>query len=266
MKTENKTDNKIDSKISTGVEKKSTKKVSAAKKEKKVTEKVAVNLESKVYNEKGKEVSSIKLPENVFGLNWNADLVHQVVTSMLSDARVIVAHTKDRGEVRGGGKKPWKQKGLGKARHGSSRSPIWVGGGVSQGPDGLRNYSKKINKKMKAKALFTILSRKYREGELVFVDKFNFEKPKTKQAVETLGSLSKIENCKNILSKKNNSAIIATSDKNPALEKSFSNVGNIKVDEFRNINPVELLNYKFLVVENPEVSLKVIVNKLSNKK
>jgi large subunit ribosomal protein L4 len=185
---------------------------------------------------------------------------------MLSDSRIIVAHTKDRGEVRGGGRKPWKQKGLGKARHGSSRSPIWVGGGVSQGPDGLRNYSKKINKKMKAKALFTILSKKFKEGELVFVDKFNFEAPKTKQAIETLGSLSKIESCKNILSKKHNSAIIALSEKNQSVEKSFSNVGNVKVDEFRNINPVELLNYKYLVIENPEVSLKAIANKLSNKK
>lgn len=247
-------------------EKKSTKKVSAVKKEKKIVEKKTVNLESKVYNEKGKEVSNLKLPENIFGLNWNADLVHQVVSSMLSDQRIIVAHTKDRGEVRGGGKKPWKQKGLGKARHGSSRSPIWVGGGVSQGPDGLRNYSRKINKKMKAKALFTILSKKFKDGELVFVDKFNFEAPKTKQAIETLGALSKIENCKNILSKKNNSAIIATNEKSLALEKSFSNVGSIKVNEFRNINPVELLNYKYLVIENPEVSLKVIANKLSNKK
>jgi large subunit ribosomal protein L4 len=241
-------------------------KIPAVKKEKKISEKSSVNLESKVYSEKGKEVSEIKLPENIFGLNWNADLVHQVVTSMLSDARVIVAHTKDRGEVRGGGRKPWKQKGLGKARHGSSRSPIWVGGGVSQGPDGLRNYSRKINKKMKAKALFTILSKKYKEGEIVFVDKFNFEKPKTAQAIETLGALSKIENSKNILSKKNNSAIIATSDKNSSLEKSFSNVGSIKVDEFRNINPVDLLNYKYLVIENPEVSMKFIENKLSNKK
>ncbi len=248
-------------------EKKSTSKTSLeTKKVKKSVEKAPLNLESKIYSEKGKEVSSIKLPENIFGLNWNADLVHQVVRSMLSDSRIIVAHTKDRGEVRGGGRKPWKQKGLGKARHGSSRSPIWVGGGVSQGPDGLRNYSKKINKKMKAKALFTILSKKFKEGELVFVDKFNFEAPKTKQAIETLGSLSKIESCKNILSKKHNSAIIALSEKNQSVEKSFSNVGNVKVDEFRNINPVELLNYKYLVIENPEVSLKAIANKLSNKK
>jgi len=248
-------------------EKKSTSKTSQKiKKVKKLVEKAPLNLESKIYSEKGKEVSSIKLPENIFGLNWNADLVHQVVRSMLSDSRVIVAHTKDRGEVRGGGKKPWKQKGLGKARHGSSRSPIWVGGGVSQGPDGLRNYSKKINKKMKAKALFTILSKKFKEGELVFVDKFNFEAPKTKQAIETLGSLSKIDSCKNILSKKHNSAIIALSEKNQSLEKSFSNVGNVKVDEFRNINPVDLLNFKYLVIENPEVSMKFIENKLSNNK
>lgn len=236
------------------------------KKEKKIVSKDAVNLESKVYSEKGKEVSIIKLPEKIFGLKWNADLVHQVVVSMLSDARVIVAHTKDRGEVSGGGKKPWKQKGLGRARHGSSRSPIWVGGGVAHGPDSLRNYSKKINKKMKVKALYTILSKKYKDGELLFVDKFNFEAPKTKQAIETLGSLSKIESIKDILSKKNNSAIIATSEKNIVLEKSFSNVSNIKIEELRNINPVEVLNYKYLVIENPERSIEFIEKKMTKNK
>lgn len=236
------------------------------KKEKKIVSTDAVNLESKVYSEKGKEVSAVKLPEKVFGLKWNADLVHQVVVSMFSDARVIVAHTKDRGEVRGGGKKPWKQKGLGRARHGSSRSPIWVGGGVTHGPDGLRNYSKKINKKMKVKALYTILSKKYRDGELLFVDKFNFEVPKTKQAIETLSSLSKIESVKDILSKKNNSAIIATSEKNVALEKSFSNVSSIKIEELRNISPVEVLNYKYLVIENPERSIEFIEKKMTKNK
>ena len=218
---------------------------------------------AKVYNQKGKEVGEVKLPADIFGLSWNADLVHQVVTSMLSDSRVIYAHTKDRGQVRGGGIKPWKQKGTGRARHGSIRSPIWVGGGISHGPNGLRNYSRKINKKMKIKALYTILSRKLKDGEILFVDKFEISKPKTQDAIEILSSLSKIKTCSDILSKKNNSAIIAISGKKQAFEKSFANIGNVVVDEVRNINPVDLLNKKYLVIENPIESVKFIEAKMA---
>jgi len=182
---------------------------------------------------------------------------------MMSDARVTYAHTKDRGEVRGGGRKPWKQKGTGRARHGSTRSPIWVGGGVSHGPNGLKNYGRKINKKMKIKALYTILSRKYKDGEVLFVDKFEIAKPKTVEALEILKSLSKIKTCSDIFSKRKNSAIIAISGKKEALEKSFSNIGNVEVDELRNINPVDLLNMKYLVIENPTESIKFIEAKMT---
>lgn len=218
--------------------------------------------DAKVYNQNGKESGSVKLPENVFGLSWNADLVHQVVRSMISDKRVIHAHVKDRGDVRGGGKKPWKQKGTGRARHGSSRSPIWVGGGIAHGPNALTNYSKKINKKMKIKALYTILSRKLRDGEVLFVDKFEIAKPKTAEALEILKSMSKIKNYSDILSKKNNSALIAISGKKPSFEKSFANIGNVSVDEVRNINPLELMNMKYVVIENPQESVKFIESKM----
>src|SRR3990167_1463640 len=89
-------------------------------------------MEAPIYNIQGKKTGSIKLPESIFGVPWNDSLMHQVVTSMQDNARTNVAHTKDRGEVRGGGKKPWRQKGTGRARHGSTRSPIWVGGGGAQ--------------------------------------------------------------------------------------------------------------------------------------
>src|SRR6202008_1471373 len=118
----------------------------------------------------GKEAGTIEIPETIFGLPWNADLVHQVVTSMRANARPTVANTKDRGEVRGGGKKPGQQKGPGRARHGGSRSPIWKGGGVTHGPKAARNYSVKINRSMSRKALLVALSRKYKDGEVVFVD------------------------------------------------------------------------------------------------
>src|SRR3989338_499645 len=102
-------------------------------------------MEAKVYNMQGKEAGKIELPENIFGLKWNADLIHQVITSMQSNARAGTAHTKGRGEVRGGGRKPWRQKGTGRARHGSRRSPIWKGGGVAHGPSKEKKYSQKIN-------------------------------------------------------------------------------------------------------------------------
>jgi large subunit ribosomal protein L4 len=222
-------------------------------------------MEAIIYNTKGKEAGKIQLAENVFGLPWNADLVHQVVTSMAASQRTPVAHTKNRGDVSGGGKKPWQQKGTGRARHGSTRSPIWVGGGVTHGPRNDKSYDRKINKKMKAKALYTILSRKFKDGQIVFVDEISFTKPKTKDAVSVLSSLSKISGFDTLLSKKNNSAILAFSKKDVSTEKSFHNFGNILVDEVRNLNPLDLLNYKYLIIENPEKSLTQISGKLGDK-
>lgn len=220
-------------------------------------------MESKIYNQTGAEAGKITLPESVFGLPWNADLVHQVVTSMESSARTPVAHTKNRGEVSGGGKKPWKQKGTGRARHGSNRSPIWVGGGVTHGPRNDKNYDRKVNKKMKAKALYTLLSAKLKDGEILFVDNFNIKAPKTKDAQTILSSLSKITGFKNILSKRKNSAFVALSAKNMPVERSFSNFGNMIVDEIRNMNPLDVMKYKYIVIIDPEKSLAQISEKLS---
>src|SRR5581483_11715773 len=147
-------------------------------------------MEAKIYNIKGAEAGKIKLSEKVFGQAWNADLVHQVMHSMMSTARQPIAHTKTRGEVRGGGKKPWRQKGTGRARHGSTRSPLWVGGGVAHGPRNDKNYDRKINRTMKTKALVTVLSKKYKDGEILFVDSLSFAKPKTAEAMTALKALA----------------------------------------------------------------------------
>jgi large subunit ribosomal protein L4 len=213
-----------------------------------------------VYDTKGKEVKKVDLPKEIFDLPWNADLVHQVIVSMQSNLRTPVAHTKDRSEVRGGGRKPWRQKGTGRARHGSRRSPIWAGGGVTFGPRNERNFDKKINKKMKVKALNTILSQKLRDGEVLLVDSISFEEPKTKEAKVIVNSLAKVKGYEDLATKRKNAAYIATDENDKNARKSFSNFGNIKLDEVRNINPVDLMNYKYVIIENPDVSLDSLKN------
>lgn len=218
-------------------------------------------MESTVYNQKGEKAGSIKLPESVFGVPWNADLVHEVVRLMNSNSRHAIAHTKTRGEVSGTGKKPWQQKGTGRARHGSRRSPIWVGGGIAHGPRSDKNFSRKINKKAKTQAFFAILSRKFKEGEILFIDSLNMSVPKAKDAKSILSSLSKIKGYERLATKKQNAAIIALDAKSAAVSKSFRNFGNVSVEEFRNVNPVSVLNHSYLVIANPDVSLKRLISK-----
>ena len=210
-------------------------------------------MDAAIYDIDGKKSGTVTLPENVFGVRWNADLVKQVSDSLLSAKRKPIAHTKNRGEVRGGGKKPWQQKGTGRARHGSIRSPILVGGGVTGGPRKEKNFERKVSKKMKAKALYTILSQKFRDGEVLFVDKVALSAPKTKEAINALRSLSNVKGFENIFSKKNNAAVIAMLDKNKEMERAFNNLGNIEVIEARNLSPLLLLEYKYLIIENPKL-------------
>ncbi|MDO8569897.1 MAG: 50S ribosomal protein L4 [bacterium] len=210
-------------------------------------------MESSIYNIQGKKVGSIALPESIFGLRWNADLVKQVADSLFSAKRKNVAHTKDRSEVRGGGKKPWQQKGTGRARHGSIRSPIWVGGGVTGGPRNEKNFDRKVSKKMRVKALYTILSQKLRDKEVLFVDSVKLIEPKTRAAVKAFQSLSNIKGFESIFSKKDNATVIAMSGKDKVIERAFDNLGNIEVIEARNLNPLLLLEYKYLIIENPKL-------------
>lgn len=217
-----------------------------------------------VYTKEGKEKEQIDAPEGLFDLKWNNDLVHQVVVSMESSSRSPIAHTKDRSEVSGGGKKPWRQKGTGRARHGSRRSPIWIGGGVTFGPRNEKNFFKKVNKKMKNKALLTILSRKMKDGELIFVDSVKFDKPQTKEAKKVIEGLSTIKGFENLKTKRHNKAVFAIGENDIFSKKSFANFSNIKTDEVRNLNPVSLLKYKYLIIENPKKSLEVLAKKVNN--
>ncbi len=233
--------------------------------EKKIKAKAEINLEANVYSQEGKEVSKITLSEKIFGVAWNADLVHDVVVSMQGNARSNSAHTKSRAEVRGGGKKPWQQKGTGRARHGSSRSPIWSGGGVSHGPRNDRDYTRKINKNVRAKALASVLSQKLAHSEIVFVDALTFATPKTSDARKFLSTIAKIEGKKEMGTKKSNAALIVLSGRDEHAELSFRNFGNVSVTNVKDVNPVELLTYKYVVVAKPEESLKALEARVATK-
>lgn len=220
-------------------------------------------MEALIYNTKGKEAGKIALNEKVWGLKWNADLVSQVVESMRANARTTTASVKDRGEVRGGGRKPWQQKGTGRARHGSSRSPIWRHGGITHGPLTEKDYTKKINKKVRAKALYTVLSEKLRKGEVLFVDGVVMKEPKTKEARGVLAALAGVKGFEKLLTKKRNAAYVATGEKSEAVAKSFANFGNINFDVVQNMNPVDLLSNKFVVIISPEKAISFIEGRLA---
>lgn len=224
--------------------------------------KSAPSLEAMIYDMKGVSVGQATLAVDAFGLPWNADLVHQTMLSMMSTARQPIAHSKTRGEVSGGGKKPWRQKGTGRARHGSTRSPLWVGGGVAHGPRNDKNYDRKINKVMKSKAFLTVLSRKWKDGEILFVDSLSFKTPKTAEARNIMVTLSNIKGFERLSKKPKNSAFIALAKKDVNVEKSFRNIGSVVVDEVRNINLLDLLRYTFIVIENPIEAIKIIEAKI----
>ncbi|HQU07887.1 MAG: 50S ribosomal protein L4 [Parcubacteria group bacterium 21-54-25] len=230
------------------------------------TKKPAAPLSAPVYTMAGKQAGTVSLPETVFGVPWKADLVHQVVTAMQANARPTVAHTKTRGEVRGGGKKPWKQKGTGRARHGSSRSPIWRGGGTTHGPRAERSYTQKINRKMRAGALASVLSRKFKDGKVLFVDTLSFDAPKTKDAKVALVAIAKAAGTPTLATRRAHAALIAFSSNDLAAKKSFTNFGNLLTEDVRNINPVEVLRYQYLLIEKPAEALEALSARLSSAK
>jgi len=221
-------------------------------------------LELSVFSMEGKALSTVPLPVEIFGAPWRSDLVHQVTTAMQANARQNRAHTKDRSEVSGGGKKPWKQKGTGQARHGSSRSPIWRHGGITFGPRNERDYSEKINRKMRIGALVAVLSRKFKDGEIILVDKFTFAVPKTATAKNALVALAKGADAAKLTTKTKNAALLAMAAYEANTLKSFKNIGNMMTEEVRNINPVDVLSNKYLIIENPEAAFKTLLARVKN--
>ncbi|HXK37888.1 MAG TPA: 50S ribosomal protein L4 [Candidatus Paceibacterota bacterium] len=225
--------------------------------------KTQISLEAPVYSAAGKKAGTITLAESVFGAKWNADLVHQVVLGMQANARQPWAHTKDRSEISGGGRKPWKQKGTGRARHGSSRSPIWRHGGVTFGPRNDKDYSVKINRKMRVNALFSVLSKKYAAGQVLFVNELALAAPKTAEAREIMTKLGTIAGFEEVGTRRKNALYVVLPKMDVAAKKSFQNMGNVLMGTVSTLNPVDVLSYKYLVLVAPEESVKALEAKLA---
>jgi large subunit ribosomal protein L4 len=196
-----------------------------------------------IYNQEGAEAGTVNVPAGVLDAKWNPDLVHQAYVAQPGNRRAPLAHTKNRGEVAGGGKKPWAQKHTGRARHGSSRSPIWVGGGITFGPRNDRDFTKKINVKMRRAALLSTLSKKYAEDEVKVVDHLTLPDHKTKTMAGIVKRLfTKAENVLCVVVRGNANAFRAGRN----LPKSL-------VVEVSTLNLIEALTHRNLLIEKAAV-------------
>ena len=196
-------------------------------------------MNAKVYNLKGETVKEIELKDSVFNRSWNPDLVHQALLTQVANRRQPLAHAKNRAEVSGGGKKPWRQKGTGRARHGSIRSPIWKGGGVTHGPIKEKVFTQKINKKMLRAALHSLLSKRLQLNELKVVDSLELRSSKTKELSGVLkGFLKKMPN-----------ALLVAALENKNIYRASRNLSEVKSIGARSLNIEDLLKYKNVLIE-----------------
>jgi len=189
-----------------------------------------------VYNVEGKKVSDVELKENVFGIVPNEEIVHSVLLNFLANQRQGTQSTKTRSEVSGGGRKPWRQKGTGRARQGSIRAPQWIGGGIALGPK-PRSYKYRVNKKERRLAIKSVLSSKVLENQLTVVDKLAFDEIKTKQMVNALENL-----------KVTGKTLVVLPEKDEKVQKSARNIENVKTTLVNTINVYDLLKYTNLVL------------------
>lgn len=186
------------------------------------------------------EIKSVKvdLPKEIFEVPMNSDLIHQVVVSQMGNRRQVIAHAKGRAEVSGGGIKPWKQKGTGRARSGSNTSSIWVGGGVSHGPTKDRNFKKILPKNIKRKALFVALSDKAREGMFVVAESLQLKEAKTKEARNLLKSVGITQSCLVVLPKMEKNTILA-----------MRNLPKISTIQAKDLNCLDVVSSKYLLTD-----------------
>ncbi|MFA6550927.1 MAG: 50S ribosomal protein L4 [Patescibacteria group bacterium] len=201
----------------------------------------------KVYNQNAETVGEQDLNPAVFAVKAAEALVHQAAIAQMSNERQVLAHTKTKGEVRGGGRKPWRQKGTGRARAGSTRSPLWKGGGITFGPRADRNFSKKINTKMRQKALLGVLSDKVKNNNLILIDKLELAAAKTKQAALIINNFAiKVIGEKKIIKKPQ--MLLVITGKDETTERAMRNLVSVKVIKINNINILDLLKHKNLIL------------------
>lgn len=200
-------------------------------------------MEVTTYNQKGEKAGTVQLPGDLFEVKLNSDLIYQVATTQMANRRQVTAHTKGRGEVSGGGKKPWRQKGTGRARQGSTRAPQWRHGGVVFGPTKDKVYGGKINKKMRRKALAMVLSAKVAGNNLVMMDSLAISEPKTKEMASIISNIKKTNEKFG-----KGSILIAL----PGYEKNIvlaaRNLPGVMTIEAAKLNVLDLLNAKFLLM------------------
>ena len=194
-----------------------------------------------VYNMQGEVVEQIELDENVFGIEINEHVVYEVVKNQLANKRQGTQSTKTRAEVRGGGRKPWKQKGTGRARAGSTKTPIFVGGGIAFGPK-PRDYSYKVPKKVKRLALKSVLTSKVQENEIIVIDHLDFNSPKTKDMVNLLARLNA-----------DKKALIVMDEKNINVIKSSKNIPHVETALVNTINVYDILKYNSFIITKEAV-------------
>ena len=201
-----------------------------------------------LYNLKNEKVGTMEAPDSVFDVAWKPALVHQVVTAHRANQRKPWAHAKGRSEVRGGGRKPWRQKGTGRARHGSTRSPIWKGGGKAHGPINERDYSQKVNKKMRRVALFSVLSKKLKQGEVKFFENFELSAPKTALLAAMLrGALQLKKNSKAY------DALLIPDVENKKVFRAAANLQKTLAVHPESLNVYDLLNHKHVFIDQKAV-------------
>lgn len=200
-----------------------------------------------IFNKENNKIDAMELPEKIFKAKWSPILIKQALLTQKANSRQNLAHTKDRAEVRGGGKKPWKQKGTGRARHGSIRSPLWIGGGVTFGPRKEKNFSRKINKKMKQLAVFSVISKKIKDDNFKIIDELSFlNEKKSKKAIDGLKNLINFNNS-------SNSFLLILPSVYKSANLAVRNLKKIDAISAKSLNIYDLMKWKNIITEKSAI-------------
>lgn len=218
-------------------------------------------MKTALYNQKGEQKGHVELSESFFARPWNPSLVHQVLVSYQANMRGGLAHTKDRSEVSGTGKKPWKQKGTGRARHGDRQSPIWVGGGITFGPRNEKDYSQKINRRAKFAALSAVFSRKVADHKVLPVDTLALASGKTKELSTILEALESVEGFETLSYKNRVNVLVVVPELTRELIQAASNLPQVTIERATRVNALQVAQARYIVLVEPEKSDAVLVKR-----